>query len=249
MLCIAGETLDPRLVVFDKDGTLIAFGALWHTWFDRIMQAIEEQAACDEEMRLGIAGTLGYDPATGVWDPLGPLTIASTKEIGLLLASQVYRYQHKPWDESLHLVAWAEERARANLMCPELIQPIGDVGALLRRLRDRGLLLALATTDDRAPTEQALEWLGISDVFATLVCGDDGIPLKPAPDMVLEICRRLAVMPQEAVMVGDTPADLEMARRAGFRCAIGVTSGAVEHEMLAPYADLLIPDIHAIAVV
>ena len=37
MLRIAGQELDPRLIVFDKDGTLVAFDVLWHTRFARLM--------------------------------------------------------------------------------------------------------------------------------------------------------------------------------------------------------------------
>ena len=131
----------------------------------------------------------------------------------------------------------------------DLLEPIGDVKGTLQRLKDQGLLLALATTDDRIPTEEALHELGLSSLFATTICGDDGIPLKPAPDMAREICSRLGVAPQEAMMVGDTVADLIMAREAGYGHLIGVTSGALSRDLLAPHADMVISDIHAIEIV
>jgi phosphoglycolate phosphatase len=249
MLRIGERLLDPRLIVFDKDGTLIAFEAMWHAWFEGLMQAIAEQTALDADTRLGLAATLGYDPITGTWDPLGPLTLAATNEVALLTASQLYRHQHKPWGEALAIVTQAEEMARAALPLEDLITPIGDVRGTLQRLKGQGLLLALATTDYRGATERALAKLGLSSLFATTVCGDDGIPVKPAPDMALEICRRLNVAPCEAIMVGDTVVDLSMARQAGFAWAIGVTSGALTAQALAPYADLIVPDIHAIEIV
>jgi HAD superfamily hydrolase (TIGR01509 family) len=248
MLRIANHELNPRLVVLDKDGTLIDFEVMWHAWFAGIMEAISARVPLDDDTRKGLAGTLGYDPETGAWDPFGPLTIAATGELALLVASQLYRYQHKTWDEALAIVEHAEDVARAALPVEDLAKPIGDVRGTLERLREHGLLLALATTDNRGPTERALAHLGLSSLFATTICGDDGIPLKPAPDMALEICRRLGIAPREAIMIGDTDADLIMAKRAGFACAIGVTSGALSREMLAPYADLIIPDIQAIEV-
>ena len=54
--------------------------------------------------------------------------------------------------------------------------------------------------------------------------------------------------PAEAAMVGDTFADLEMARAAGYGWAIAVGCGAVPGEMLAPLADLLIEDVNTIQV-
>ena len=146
-------------------------------------------------------------------------------------------------------MAAAEEEARALLEeRVDLIEPIGNVRGALQRMVDCGLLLALATTDTRRPTELALEHMGITSLFATIICGDDGIPLKPAPDMALEIARRVGVQPNEAVMVGDSVSDLVMARNAGLLCSVAVTSGAMPGEMLAPYADIVIPDIHSIEV-
>ncbi len=249
MLQITGQRIDPQLVVFDKDGTLIAFDRIWRTWFDLIMEAIASEIDLDERTRLGLAGTLGYDPATGEWDPLGPLTLASTKEIALLEASQLYRYQGKTWDEALAIVDRAERIARTRLSIEDLITPIGDVRGALQRLKRHGILLALATTDDRAQTEQMLLKLELASLFATTVCGDDGFANKPAPDMALEICRRLGIAPERAIMIGDTIADMTMARQAGYAYAIAVTSGALSRQALAPHADLVIPDIHAIEIV
>ncbi|MCD6519497.1 MAG: HAD family hydrolase [Anaerolineae bacterium] len=248
MLEIAGQRISPRLIVLDKDGTLIAFDAMWHAWFEKIIHEIQTQLALKEETWQALAGTLGFDPHSGEWDPKGPLTMAATSEVALLLASQIYRYEGKDWEEALEIVAQAEQRARAQLLEEDLIQPIGDIQGTLGRLRDAGILLALATTDDRKPTERTLKKLGIAPLFATIVCGDDGIPLKPAPDMAQEICQRLGIPPEEAMMVGDTTADLIMAREAGYRYTVGVTSGAHSAEMLAPYADWVVPNIHAIHV-
>lgn len=160
MLRIVGQELDPRLIIFDKDGTLIAFDPLWGTRFARLMEALETLTALGRDGRLGLAGTLGYDPETGEWDPRGPLTIASNTEVALLMASQLYRYQGMTWDEALAMVAEAEEVGLAQSSLIDLVEPIGDVYATLRRLHDRGLVLAVATTDDRESTEMALGKLG-----------------------------------------------------------------------------------------
>lgn len=249
MLAIAERIYDPRLVVFDKDGTLIAFDALWHAWFRRLLEAILCHLPLDADARIGLAATLGCDLESDVWDPLGPLTLASTGEVELLLASQLYHYGRVSWPQALEIVADAKREASQVLSQQSLLRPIGDVKGFLSCLRQAGLLLALATTDDRVATEHHLEMMGIPGLFAAIVCGDDGVPLKPAPDMALEICRRVQVAPAKALMIGDTVADLLMARRAGYLAAIGVTSGAMPAELLAPVADAVIADIHHIAIV
>ena len=249
MLRIAGQEIDPRLIVFDKDGTLIAFDPLWRARFARLMEALETLTPLGGDTRLALAATLGYDLETGEWDPRGPLTVASNTEVALLMASQLYRCQDMTWDEALAMIAEAEEVGHAQPSLIDLVQPIGDVHATLQRLRDQGLVLALATTDDRESTEIALGKLGVSHLFAAVVCGDEGIPLKPAPDMAQEICRRLGIASGDATMVGDAIVDMTMARRAGLAHAVAVTSGPLSREALAPHADMVIPDIHAIEIV
>lgn len=248
MLSIAGERHDPTFIVFDKDGTLISFDMVWHAWFRYLIKALETQIPLDGCLRQEFAATLGYDPETDVWDPLGPLTLAATEECVLLMAGQIYRCQGVPWNRALTLVSQAEDVARKKLETGDLVEPIGDVRDRLQQLKAQGIPLALATTDMRAMTEHSLEKLDIADLLETTVCGDDEIPLKPAPDMALEICRRLGVDPRGGMMVGDTVGDMLMAQRAGYGYRVAVTSGAQTADVLAPHAHVVIPDIHAIEV-
>jgi phosphoglycolate phosphatase len=246
MLEINGNRLSPQLIILDKDGTLIAFDAMWHTWFTRFLGYISSHCALAAESRIGMAGTLGYDPVDGEWDPLGPLTLASTGEVLLLAAGELYHYVGLPWDQALSLVQQAEEQARKALSEPDLLTTIGDVRGRLQSFLSSGHKLALATTDTRASTEDHLRAIGLDGFFSAVVCGDDGIPLKPAPDMALAVCARLGIAPSETIMIGDSAADMVMARNAGLAAAIGVTSGAMPGDILASYADYIIPDIHAI---
>ena len=249
MLRIAGKLLAPRLVAFDKDGTLIAFDRLWHAWFARFMGALQAETSLDAATIQGVADTLGYDPATDVWDPLGPLTLATTREIVVLTAGQLYHHQHRGWDEPWHWWKRPRSTPAPHLNLDELIEPVGDVRGTLGRLQEVGITLAVVTTDNRAPTEHTLSRLGLLPFFAALVCGDDGLPNKPAPDMALEACRQVGIAPARAAMIGDTIADMHMARQAGYGWAIGVTSGALSGEVLAEHADLVIPDVNAIEIV
>lgn len=247
-LQVADLTLDPRLILLDKDGTLISFHALWHAWFDALRGGLAAEVGLDGDLEEALAGTLGVDRASGAWDPLGPLTLAATSEVQVLIAGVLYRYRHLPWLDALAAVSHAEAQARQGLDMAALIEPIGDVHGKLAEFKAHGLQLAVVTTDNRAPTEWALGRLGLLPLLDAILCADDGLPLKPEPDMALEACRCLGVAPAQTVMVGDTVLDLLMAKRAGLACAIGVTSGALPAELLRPHADVIIPDIHAIEV-
>ena len=63
-----------------------------------------------------------------------------------------------------------------------------------------------------------LERLDVAHRFAAVVCGDDGWPKKPAADMMLAACAKLASTPAATLLVGDSANDVLSARAAG--CAV-----------------------------
>lgn len=74
---------------------------------------------------------------------------------------------------------------------------------------------AVITNSPTGVAQRALALAGLKRHFATVVGSDQVARSKPAPDMVLEACRRLEVSPPEAIVVGDSRFDQEAARAAG----------------------------------
>jgi phosphoglycolate phosphatase len=88
--------------------------------------------------------------------------------------------------------------------------------AALERLSGRGLALAVATGKARRGLDHALDGHGLRGFFAASQTADDA-PSKPHPAMLLNLLRETGVAAAEAVMVGDTTFDVEMAAAAGVR--------------------------------
>ena len=90
-------------------------------------------------------------------------------------------------------------------------------------LHRRGVKMAIASSKRRVPLQRQVGTLGWSACFEPLVTPDEVACGKPHPES-LEVCLRVhGLPPEEALMIGDTPFDLEMAERAG------VPSVAVGH--------------------
>jgi phosphoglycolate phosphatase len=233
---------DADLVVLDKDGTLIDFDFIWGrlavVWIERL-------AAGDAALAQDLYCSFGYDPIQQCTDPQSPLAIATTAQVQTIAAGALYRHG-VPWPE-------AEDRARqafdtdADYPLASLVRATGDVVGLLETLRIGGVHVAVVTTDHRPDTERTLDILGIAHLVDLLICGDDGLPTKPAPDMLLATCERLAVAPARAAVVGDTLGDLLMAQRAGAGLRVAVLSGAGDRALLARHADVVLDSIDDIA--
>lgn len=85
--------------------------------------------------------------------------------------------------------------------------------------REAGFRLAVATGKSRRGLDRVLAGHGWSDFFDITRCADETAS-KPDPLMLHEILAHCRVEPGRALMIGDSPFDLEMARRAGdgFGC-------------------------------
>ena len=228
------------LVVFDKDGTLIEFHRMWRAWVGELGDRLA--AATGRALRDATYRLMGVDESTGKIDPHGLFAATPMPRLRELVRAMLV-------DDGIGPAA--AEAALATAWDPPdpvaLATPTTDLPALLEGLRRRGVRAAVATSDDRGPTERTLAALGIDAAFETLVCADDGLPGKPAPDAVLRIAAQLAVNPERILVIGDAPADMRMARAAGAGRVVGVLSGVGDEATLAPLADVVVPSIAALA--
>jgi phosphoglycolate phosphatase len=110
---------------------------------------------------------------------------------------------------------------------------------LLDELATRGLKLAICTNKPAGITEDVLVKLGLRGAFSAVVAGTDALPKKPNPAMLLAALSALGVYPDEAVMIGDSGADVGAAEAAGIP-VIAVTYGYTRTPPAELGANLLI---------
>jgi HAD superfamily hydrolase (TIGR01509 family) len=103
--------------------------------------------------------------------------------------------------------------------------PFPGVPELFEHLRASGQMVALASSGKEEEVEHYKDLLGIKDLVDVSTTSDDAERSKPFPDIFLAALRKLKLEePTAAVVIGDTPYDIEAARAAGIP-AIGVLSG------------------------
>lgn len=226
------------LVVFDKDGTLISFDAMWTGWVRELGTRLELAT------RRPVAGdvfiTIGYDPVANRILPGSPMAIGTMGGIQELVGAVLRR-----WCPSVGAARRILAEAWFEPDPVEHAVPLADLPGLFAALRSAGRSIAVATTDDRVPTEATLAGLGVAGLVEALLCGDDDGPTKPEPAALVAIADRLGSTIERTAMVGDTTADLRMARAAGAR-PIGVASGVESRADLALHADLIVDTVAAL---
>ena len=133
-----------------------------------------------------------------------------------------------------------EERYRA-LVRRDGIAPLPGVSNRVHRLHEQGWRQAIASAAPRANIEVILEALGAKQFFQAIVSAEDVSRGKPDPEVFVTAALRVGVPPERCIVVEDTAAGIEGARRAGMR-SIGVGRNG---KHLA--ADVVVPSLERLA--
>jgi len=117
------------------------------------------------------------------------------------------------------------------------IAEVDGLRSLLRRLKERNIKLAVATSAPETSRNLVLESLKIADKFDVIQGEEHAVEGKPSPEIFLVTAEKLGVPPQACLVFEDTPAGIEAARRAGMK-VVGLLTTHSEKELVN--ADLVV---------
>lgn len=103
------------------------------------------------------------------------------------------------------------------------IDPLPGVRGWLEQLKEAGIPCGIGSSTEEKNVQVGLKKLYLGDFFQTAVTAEHVKRGKPAPDVFLEVSRRLGMPPARCVVFEDAPAGVEAARAAGMK-VVGVTT-------------------------
>jgi phosphoglycolate phosphatase len=185
------------LVIFDWDGTLMdSEGRIV-----ACIQAAQEKAGVHPQGREQIRRIIGLSLRTAI-DTLHPDLPSSVCDV----------------IEAEYRVQFLEKNTTES-------EPFEGVKALLDYLHQKGIQMAVATGKSRKGLDRVLspEVTGFGEYFVITRSGEETAS-KPDPLMLTEILQQTQVALADALMIGDSTFDMEMAQRKGMD-ALAVTYG------------------------
>lgn len=185
-----------KLVIFDWDGTL----------FDSI------DTICESMLK---AGKMAHAPARLKDDIKNIIGLSLDKAVAVVWPELSLPDQERIVRHYKQIYVSADQTAP---------NAYPGVISALNQFQQAGMLMAVATGKSRRGLERAFLLTQTKDYFISSRCADETIS-KPDPLMLSQLLEELSLHPEEAVMVGDTEYDLNMANNAGIK-SIGVTYGA-----------------------
>ena len=191
-----------KLIIWDFDGTLADTRPIIEAGMDHALLGLGLDPALKGEWLKYV----GLPVEEGISRTFGPL--------GLGMKDVLAVYRSFPYSEYEHLIRSFE-----------------GITELLRELAGLGIPMAIASSKRGLALRRQVVALGWEGLFDPIVTPDEVTLGKPDPESLRLCLAAHGLQPGEAVMVGDTPFDLEMAQRAGVP-SVGVAHGFYRQEAL-----------------
>ena len=158
-------------------------------------------------------------------NPAGATAVAS-RNSNLISTATVLAMNGVDWCAAQEWAEIAFSRADFALADrkAQLTPPLPGLVALLQRLQQKGITLAILSSDLGPSLETFLQHYELRQFFSA-VYGAERNPSKPNPAAALTLCNELGFEPQYCGMVGDAQADLTMAAAAGLGWNLAYNGG------------------------
>ena len=177
-----------RPVIFDIDGTLVdSNDAHAHAWVDSLAEAGHHVAFERVRPLIGMGGDKVLPQLAGIEDD---------SPEGQRLAArrgEIFRERYFPG-----------------------VQGLPGAQELVSHLASQGHRLAVASSARKEELEELLRCAGVERLIRLRTSSSDAEASKPDPDVIQAALEQLGCAASEALMIGDTPYDIEAARRAGI---------------------------------
>jgi len=97
------------------------------------------------------------------------------------------------------------------------VRPLPGARELIAHLHDDGLRLIVASSAKTDELEQLLDIAEVGELLPERISAEDAAHSKPDPDTIQVALDKLGLPASHAIMIGDTPYDLQAASKAGVK--------------------------------
>lgn len=223
-------------ILFDKDGTLLQFDTVWIKVMDEVIEELLKLIGetGNRTLKKRLCQAIGL--RDGEVDEKGHL--ASGTSIDISNAFQAVLPERIPF-----LRQWMSEKILSKTKeSIECVKPVCHLSSLFANIKQKGVVIGVATADDYETTVLCLQHLGIESDIQFLGTSDL-YEKKPSSQVVEKFCEQFGLEKEEVAFVGDTVVDLKTAKNGKVGYGIGVLSGVGSAQELQHLADFVIPDI------
>lgn len=180
-----------KALIFDMDGVLIDSEPLHKDMVDKFLKSAGAEK-----------GEISIEELAGM----------SQKNLCLAISDK----WNLPYSEE-QILKMFREQTNSYFAAAEFEEMPG-ASQIIKAFRKQGLKTAVASASSIELVELIMKKLGLYEHMDQL-CGEEHVErIKPEPDIYLLTAKRLGVLPEECLVVEDTPIGVEAAKNANMKC-------------------------------
>ena len=203
--------MNKKLIIFDKDGTLLDFDAYWIPVSQAALSDLVKSANLDDSVIDEIFDA--FLVKTGVTAITSSLCHGTYDDMGHDIWGVLNKHNAKLSENEVK--ALTRELYHKYIENGEIKPTSEKLGATLDALKNDGYILGVVTSDAPLVTEECLKALKIRDFFSFVITDDGVTPTKPSPVSLASLMKKYSLSQDEILMVGDTLTDLNYAKAGG----------------------------------
>ena len=167
----------------------------------------------------------------------GPVGIKPRGFIIDVVLDIMKKYEHD-YTKEMVVNVFKEVDIYSKTQLKKIVKALPDVERVLKELNDRGVKIGIATTDLTERAVLAMESLELDEYFDEIVGADLVENAKPSADLVLYFLKKYNLNKREVIVIGDSMADLGMAKSA--LCQFIAVKTGLHNEMFLENSQFLI---------
>ena len=201
-----------KLIIFDKDGTLLDFDAYWIPVSSSALSELVKIAKLDNTVIDEIFDA--FSVKNGVTAITSSLCHGTYDDMGHDIFAVLNRHGSTLTESEVKSLT--RELYHKYISKGEIRPTSEKLSETLGRLKSDGYLLGVVTSDAPLVTEECLKALKIRDFFSFVISDDGKTPTKPSPVSIRNLMKKFSLSQSEILMVGDTLTDLNYANAGGI---------------------------------
>jgi len=218
-------------VLFDKDGTFLDDHVYWGKLAECRIVEIIKHFNLDKKLFEELCFAIGHNPNTCKLIKNGPVGVMSRNEVINFMVSELKKYSIETDFETISNIFDKVHNEFSNNI-ERYVKFLPHSKEFIKELKNKGLKLAVVTSDTFEHTNKILKILRIDDCFEVVIGKDNCKQDKKTGEPALIALEKLNSKKEETIVIGDAMMDFLMGENAGLKGSILVATGQTDIEVL-----------------
>lgn len=218
-------------VLFDKDGTFLNDHKYWGKLAECRINKIIKHFNLDEKLFTELCFAIGHNPIKCKLIKNGPVGVLSRNEVVDFMVNELKKYNvSTDFQEISDLFDIVHKEFSQNI--ENFVESLEYSEDFIKKLKEKGLKLAVVTSDNYEHTLKILKILNLEKMFDCVIGKDSCKKEKRTGEPALLALKEMNSKKEETIVIGDALMDYEMGKNAGLKGEILVATGQTDIEDL-----------------